>query len=510
MAISHLCGFEMGHEAEAFQVNGSIIVSTAIVRTGTYALIAQPVSAQGYVRFRSRAAGGTFRSQYMSASFYMQIQTMPSGDTVIAGVFTAAGGNQHRLQLRSSGVLRLLDSVGNVVATSTNVLTADAKWHRIDFDCAYNAGAGMRVSVDNTVWASNTATVVTADVMFILGVFTATTAAIAFDDVAMHDASIGTMNHYRIGLLRPNADQQTGAWLNSSGFAAQYGEFALPPSGNVANDGTGNRIKNLTSSASSTQDYRGTCPSYRSLVGDSTILAVQAIVNDAQQSTTASPKAGAIFIWSEPSQAEQSFDFGIPYGLNGTNSAGGMGTFPAQWGTHTGVVTENPDVDRNALPIVAVGKRTATTQEVDVDFIGIYVMWSIVSFTEDVEMTDTIVVEVGKAVSITDSLGVSSSITTTGGADTIQRIITDAVGVQDDVLGQVFAEYERVGITDSLVVSGVLARTITDSVGMTDTVAALRDKGITENVGLTDSIDVDSTSSVLTRTIDRVLQTYTG
>lgn len=106
------------------------------------------------------------------------------------------------------------------------------------------------------------------------------------------------------------------------------------------------------------------------------VLAVQAITNDAQAVTTGSPKAGAVVITANPSgQTEQSFDYGLPNGTSGSTSAAAMGTFPAGWGTHVGPVTESPSVTLSSGPTVRVGKRTSTTREVDVDFLGVYVMY---------------------------------------------------------------------------------------------------------------------------------------
>lgn len=109
-----------------------------------------------------------------------------------------------------------------------------------------------------------------------------------------------------------------------------------------------------------------------------TVLAAQAIVNDAQGVTTNSPKAGAVVITANPSgQTEQSFDFGLPNGTAGSTSAAALGTFPSGWGTHVGPVSDSPSVTMSTGPTVRVGKRTATTREVDVDFLGVYVMYSV-------------------------------------------------------------------------------------------------------------------------------------
>jgi hypothetical protein len=91
--------------------------------------------------------------------------------------------------------------------------------------------------------------------------------------------------------------------------------------------------------------------------------------------TTGSPKAGAVVIASNPTgQTEFSFDYGLPNGISGNTSAAAMGTFPTGWGVHWGPVSDSPSVTITSSPVARVGKRQATTREVDCCFLGVLVM----------------------------------------------------------------------------------------------------------------------------------------
>lgn len=166
--------------------------------------------------------------------------------------------------------------------------------------------------------------------------------------------------------------ERSGASNDTNFYQAQTGVFSLATSTVPENTPSGKSYNGSVWSAGTNYMYMGV----RNSTTDPTIHAVQAICNDAQAVTTGSPKAGAVVITANPSgQTEQSFDYGLPNGTAGSTSAAAMGTFPAGWGTHVGPVTESPSVTLTSGPTVRVGKRTATTREVDVDFLGCYVVW---------------------------------------------------------------------------------------------------------------------------------------
>lgn len=382
MAISHLCGFEMGHLLEAFSITGAPTVQSTTVRSGTYALQCNAVAAATFVRFQSRAAAGTNRSIMRSARFYMRIASLPLALTHVCALGTASGGTL-ALGLNANGTLALRAAT-TTRATSTNAFTADNTWHLVEFDCGYSAtNVGMQAYVDGISWVSNTTdTAVTTTTTADFGVITATTANVFFDDIVVEDGTLGgTDVGYKIVLLKPTADSARSAgWFRTDGTTTTglFNEVNIvPPAGNTSTVlGTGKHVRD--SASSTTDNYDATCATYASagIVGYDEVAAVQALTNTAQGVTTNSPKAGAIVIASNPTgQTENSFDYGLPNGTAGSTTAAAMGTFPAGWGTNMGPVTAQPAIDLATGPVVRIGKRIASTREVDGDFLGVNVMY---------------------------------------------------------------------------------------------------------------------------------------
>jgi len=384
---------ELGALGEADLVNGpNFTVQSTVVRSGSYALRVTGAGQDSFFRFRSRAAGGTQRGLYLSCRFYLRVAALPVGQNVWVCRAGAIGTRNARLRLNTDGTLSVtswLSPTDTVRATSTNTLSADGLWHRIDFDCAWSSGAGMRVFVDGVQWASDATDTVTADTAGFVGASCPTPASLTavdlyLDDVVWYDSSLpAILADYNVGLLLPSSDSAVGGWTRpdgttTTGLSTEVDN--VPPTGNTSTTNTtGGHDKNIVSSA--TDNYDAVCAAYSTVVSvGGTVLAVQAICNDAQAITTSSPKAGAVVITANPSgQTENSFDFGLPNGTAGSTSAAAMGTFPTGWGTHVGPVTETPTLTMSSGPTVRVGKRVATTREVDVDFLGVYVMWNFVA-----------------------------------------------------------------------------------------------------------------------------------
>lgn len=382
MAVSHLVGFDFGSTAEAQGSPSANGAQTTIARHG-YAFRANPSATTHTALFASRAAGGSFRVVFQSIRFYLRVATLPSANTNIADVGLAGAAVLH-LRLNTTGTLSLM-SGSTVRATSVNALSADGLFHRVDLDNGWSAGSGMRAFVDGTSWVTDSTDAVAPRNQSAIGVLTSTTADLYFDDIAFYDSALpATLNDYSVSLLLPAADSALGGWTDGAGGTSSlFGSVDNVPPVGVAASTAAAKIKSPTNSAS--DDYDATCAAYTSITGlttQSQVLAVQSVCNDAQESTTGSPKAGAVVITSNPSgQTERSFDFGLHHSVGASATAANAGTFPVGWGTHCGPVTEAPTLTMGSGPTVRVGKRTATVQVVDVDFLGVYVMWQAATYS---------------------------------------------------------------------------------------------------------------------------------
>lgn len=393
MAITHLIGWELATPYEAFfnSSPNNAYPGMPASRNGSNASLGVDTAASGFnpspTRLGSRAAGGALRNLYQSIRFYLRIDVMPSAQALLTilqnGTAPAADATSPELRLNSNGTLRISPDNAVTTATSVNALTADALWHRIDLDVGWNAGAGIRVFVDGVQWASIATGAAAPHAWQMLFAGPAWTGTLYMDDVVCYNSALpAVLGDYALHLFQIMGDSAVGGWRQPDGTTAtnlfdvinQY-----PPPGNTSNSNSiGGHLENAVSSAA--DNYDANCYPYNDAVpAGETILAVQAICNDAQGVSTGSPKAGALLISANPAQAEQSFDFGLPNGSAGSTSALAMGTFQAGWGTHLGVVTENPVVNRAVGPTVRVGKRTATTREVDIDSLGVYVMYTVTS-----------------------------------------------------------------------------------------------------------------------------------
>lgn len=102
---------------------------------------------------------------------------------------------------------------------------------------------------------------------------------------------------------------------------------------------------------------------------------------------------------------------------------------------------------------------------------------------------------VGLSQTLTDSAGITDSLAV---ALTIGRTIDDSLGIADSVATQ--ATYDRsftdaFGPTDSITTQATLTRSITDPLGITDSVTAAYSRDITDPLGVTDSITTQATFS---------------
>lgn len=375
MAISQLSNAELGHAEELYGVLGgtsNAFVSTANPKNGSYHFRTAATGGTGQLQYSKRLSGGALDLIYQSLSCWFYVTTMPSVNGAFVR-FMSGGVAKQRLQLSSTGVIALLNSSGANVATSDSGVIYTGKWFRMDLDCGYNSGLGIRVYIDGILVANNdTAVMDLCDTVY-LGCNTSSTFNFDWDDVVLYDSYIPSDligAEYKIYTLLPVSDNSRGGWLDGGGGTTNLYDSLnnVPPVGvNAATNGT--KLRNTVASATDNADFNLETYDNQIPNGD-TIRALQLVVNDAQKTTTGSPKAGALGLVSNPSQFEFQFDFGLPNG-NGSVAAAASGTFPTGWGTHFGYVAENPSVSRSTNPVGRIGKRSATSQEVNVDYMGL-------------------------------------------------------------------------------------------------------------------------------------------
>lgn len=347
MAVTLLCGFEMGSLGELFAATsgGALSVGSAIKRSGTYALKVQTTANSADATFKAIAAGGTNRTIFKSVRLYIYIVTSPSGNVFF---------------WNDDNTLTLSISAG---AISVNSGTADVY---IDGSLEIS-GTGTSGAMSLDAWhCVNIISGLSADTIVHIGLTGISTAEYYVDDIVFSDSNevIGPGNQF---LLLPTSDPASlNSWTNGGGGTTSIFEGVnnIPPTGSAAST---NGIKIKNGATGSNLDYVATMQTYTvaGVPSDATVNAVMAICNDGEAVSTGT-KAGAVWIASNPSgQSPQTFDYG--------DDSGALGTFPTGWKTHYGPVTSSPSVTLGTAPTVTVRKTGSTNREVAVDFLGLYV-----------------------------------------------------------------------------------------------------------------------------------------
>lgn len=358
-----LTGFETGaitSEPGYVTHAGSVAIESSIVRTGGYSLKLTPASgATGYVSY-SAPGGAAY-----SGRFYLRVTTLPGTARQIYG---GNGAGVLNLVLNPSGTIAYR-SATTTIGTSSTALTDTSRWYRIDF-------RGDSAASVNVLWIDGTAEVTgnaaNANVGIAFGDRDNTTAATytAYVDDAVWagaaDAPIGAGGSI---VLLPSSISAAGGWVegDGAGTAGIVGAISTKPPPGVASasETSATNMESATNSATDNIDL--TMQSYTTggIGASDTVNAVTAIVRHGEDIATGT-KGGSVQITSNPAEgAETSFN----YGGDGGAHAGEVGV----WVTGQSTLTAAPSLTFANQPVVRIGKRTATTRVVCVDFVGIYV-----------------------------------------------------------------------------------------------------------------------------------------
>jgi hypothetical protein len=370
---SFITGFELGSLGESGVFGNGGSIQSSIKRSGNYAYEAHPSNSNQYIAFASRSSGGVLRQIFKSSRFYLYVGQLPiSGSVAIVKVGGAETLNPE-VDLNSDGTLTLADAWYTSLARSTEALSPDGLWHRIDFD----AGYGAAVYVDGVLWAKGGTTTYAAGTSISFGAGASptsinTTADLYFDDILVDSGSFSTDGFPGDGhvvLLKPVSDPlNLNSWTGGAGSTASvYMNVKNVPAAGLQAAKATNTSQAKNGSNHSNQDYKPAVQSYldAGVPTGSTINAAMAIANDGEESTKGSARTGSVWLVSNPAQSSgYSFDFGDANGV--------IGMFPAGWASHYGPVTSSPiGVDLSTPPVVAIRKSSGSN--VDVDFLGVYV-----------------------------------------------------------------------------------------------------------------------------------------
>lgn len=314
---------------------------------------------------------------------YFFFDTLPSVTTRVLIFTNITSSAACSARVTSAGKLQLWDDSSNTQVGSDSVTTlATGVWYRIEMSYA---GGGTTFSselrLDGVTVASGSGLSGLAISVSLLdfGWVTAPGAASIchVDDIAVNNNTGTVQNSFpgagSVRLLIPVSDNSRTGWTAGAGsttnlFAAVDNEA---PAGLTAGSATNtSQIKDVVSSA--TDNYDTNVQDYLTagIPSNAIITLAQAVCDEGQGITTGS-KSGALQIVSNPAQAaEDSFTYA-------STLAGAVGAWPTGWEAFWGSPQYSPTVTLSAQPVLRVGKRTATTREVDVDFMGIEVEYTV-------------------------------------------------------------------------------------------------------------------------------------
>lgn len=191
------------------------------------------------------------------------------------------------------------------------------------------------------------------------------------DDWALNDGVGASNTGYperaaHIVTMLPVSDNAVGTgWVDGDGVGTLFGSVDNVPPLGAGTPADGTQIKNLTSTATANYDANMQTYLAAGVPLNSKVIAVQAYCAHGQPVNSA--KNGALQIVSNPVEASE---VGFGYGPSG---GAVMGAFPTNWGWTRSTCQQVPSVTLGTAPVLRVGKRTATTAEVDVCFMCMHV-----------------------------------------------------------------------------------------------------------------------------------------
>jgi hypothetical protein len=307
---------------------------------------------------------------------YLNFPVLPASNlsVMILAVGTATVGAT--VVLTTTGTLQLW--AGGAQRGSDSGALSTGTWYMVEV--SLNIGSG---SVDSCELRLAGASVASATALglsdsaitnFRLGAgvtgLTAASFTLYVDDVALNDDQGASQSSWpgdgKIVALRPTSDNAVGTgWVDGDGAGTLFGSVENNPPAGTTTPADGTQIKNLTSTTTGNYDANMTTYTAAGLAAGDTVTLVQAVCDHGEGIAT-NTKLGALQIVSNPAQAVED---GFTYG----DDVGGVGAWPNNWRGFFGIAQVAPSVTLGTAPVLRVGKRTASTREVEVDLMAIMV-----------------------------------------------------------------------------------------------------------------------------------------
>lgn len=252
MARVYSAGFELGSSTNGVEGDtySGAAASSAVTRSGTYALRANPAASTAFWRTQILAANSTTAICYLR--FYLYIATATNAIIQIGRISDLSGTTQAVIRLTTGNQLQLCDATITQIGSNSSALTTGT-WYRIEVQ--YDPVAKTcDARINGVSFASGANTTGTGWGQITLGAINGTpTCDLYFDDVAINDDSGSFQNTWpgdgKIIHLRPNAaGDNTGLTVGVSDNVNHYLNVdEVTPDDDVT--------YNQTSTASQTDDY---------------------------------------------------------------------------------------------------------------------------------------------------------------------------------------------------------------------------------------------------------------
>jgi hypothetical protein len=210
---------------EFTSLTGTASISTTVHRDGAASLRCNPAAATGFIEHQVDTAASAKRTFHR---VYLRITSLPTATTTIVAVGQSGYFPLH-LRLTTTGTLQLRDDFnGTDVGTPSSTLSLST-WYRIEIDAADSGSSGTTRNVtaylDGTAFSGTTAIAGTSGYSRCrIGVQTACTADLHFDDIAVND----TTGSAQTGLPGPGSvvHLAPSAAGDANGFATAVGGTA--------------------------------------------------------------------------------------------------------------------------------------------------------------------------------------------------------------------------------------------------------------------------------------------
>jgi len=186
MARLFSSGFELQSATAAIEwetISGSPTISTSIKKSGTAALRCNPTSSTSYVQ---QQVGTTESNLFIR--LYLRIETAPAILATIVRIASSTGTPLASIKMNTNRTLELWDEISAVQRGSDSSAIDLNTWVRVEFNLNGTA-ATITGKIDGTNFATGDGPSASDQAFVRIGVLTATTADIYFDDIAINNST---------------------------------------------------------------------------------------------------------------------------------------------------------------------------------------------------------------------------------------------------------------------------------------------------------------------------------